>query len=128
MIQLLLATRVRTWQGQHYSHVIARIEYFWYFILEIGRFNSICATNAEDLSILPTQKIQNKYIINIKYKAWSLNIIYVNPENKTEKAVEKAAVPPLAKSSLHASMDLSCLLYTSPSPRDRQKSRMPSSA
>ena len=24
--------------------------------------------------------------------------------------------------------DLSCLLYTSPSPRDRQKSRMPSSA
>eukprot|EP01015_Nassula_variabilis_P008103 TRINITY_DN16360_c0_g1_i1.p3 TRINITY_DN16360_c0_g1~~TRINITY_DN16360_c0_g1_i1.p3 ORF type:complete len:110 (+),score=32.14 TRINITY_DN16360_c0_g1_i1:62-391(+) len=26
------------------------------------------------------------------------------------------------------SMDNSCLLYTSPSPRDRQKSRMPSSA
>ena len=25
-------------------------------------------------------------------------------------------------------IDLSCLLYTSPSPRDRQKSRMPSSA
>ena len=27
-----------------------------------------------------------------------------------------------------SSMDMSCLLYTSPSPRDRQKSRMPSSA
>ena len=26
------------------------------------------------------------------------------------------------------SIDLGCLLYTSPSPRDRQKSRMPSSA
>ena len=26
------------------------------------------------------------------------------------------------------STDISCLLYTSPSPRDRQKSRMPSSA
>ena len=25
-------------------------------------------------------------------------------------------------------LDLTCLLYTSPSPRDRQKSRMPSSA
>ena len=25
-------------------------------------------------------------------------------------------------------VDISCLLYTSPSPRDRQKSRMPSSA
>ena len=28
----------------------------------------------------------------------------------------------------HGSMLLYCLLYTSPSPRDRQKSRMPSSA
>ena len=27
-----------------------------------------------------------------------------------------------------AKLQLSCLLYTSPSPRDRQKSRMPSSA
>ena len=27
-----------------------------------------------------------------------------------------------------ATLDLICLLYTSPSPRDRQKSRMPSSA
>ena len=30
--------------------------------------------------------------------------------------------------SLYYEQDLSCLLYTSPSPRDRQKSRMPSSA
>ena len=28
----------------------------------------------------------------------------------------------------HANLNSSCLLYTSPSPRDRQKSRMPSSA
>ena len=30
--------------------------------------------------------------------------------------------------SLVKAMDTNCLLYTSPSPRDRQKSRMPSSA
>ena len=30
--------------------------------------------------------------------------------------------------STHQCMTMSCLLYTSPSPRDRQKSRMPSSA
>ena len=30
--------------------------------------------------------------------------------------------------SLWVEKDISCLLYTSPSPRDRQKSRMPSSA
>ena len=31
-------------------------------------------------------------------------------------------------SAYHTTKDGSCLLYTSPSPRDRQKSRMPSSA
>ena len=34
----------------------------------------------------------------------------------------------LANKSLYLSNGASCLLYTSPSPRDRQKSRMPSSA
>ena len=33
-----------------------------------------------------------------------------------------------AFSTSHVSLDMGCLLYTSPSPRDRQKSRMPSSA
>ena len=33
----------------------------------------------------------------------------------------------LGKSKVHR-LIISCLLYTSPSPRDRQKSRMPSSA
>ena len=37
--------------------------------------------------------------------------------------------PPLdTPESINFIMDKSCLLYTSPSPRDRQKSRMPSSA
>ena len=31
-------------------------------------------------------------------------------------------------SSMEANLNGACLLYTSPSPRDRQKSRMPSSA
>ena len=34
----------------------------------------------------------------------------------------------LLKPLLNYLIDVSCLLYTSPSPRDRQKSRMPSSA
>ena len=33
-----------------------------------------------------------------------------------------------AEKGKNAALDLACLLYTSPSPRDRQKSRMPSSA
>ena len=34
----------------------------------------------------------------------------------------------IAMSSAFTDADYTCLLYTSPSPRDRQKSRMPSSA
>ena len=34
----------------------------------------------------------------------------------------------LSKGGTQVEMELNCLLYTSPSPRDRQKSRMPSSA
>ena len=34
----------------------------------------------------------------------------------------------LAEAGVNIIMNASCLLYTSPSPRDRQKSRMPSSA
>ena len=39
-----------------------------------------------------------------------------------------AHVGPLARTVRDAALLLGCLLYTSPSPRDRQKSRMPSSA
>ena len=35
---------------------------------------------------------------------------------------------PITNEQLYPSMAYACLLYTSPSPRDRQKSRMPSSA
>ena len=46
------------------------------------------------------------------------------------KAVEeliKVAEDPILNPNSEGD-DLACLLYTSPSPRDRQKSRMPSSA
>ena len=43
--------------------------------------------------------------------------------NQSSKTLER-----LAKAGLNYCLDWDCLLYTSPSPRDRQKSRMPSSA
>ena len=42
--------------------------------------------------------------------------------------VQQSDIPVVLKQALIASEDRNCLLYTSPSPRDRQKSRMPSSA
>ena len=48
-----------------------------------------------------------------------------------KEAVTAAMMAPgmrLAHQAVLASLSMICLLYTSPSPRDRQKSRMPSSA
>ena len=43
--------------------------------------------------------------------------------------VKNGAAPPILSELISANAWLvACLLYTSPSPRDRQKSRMPSSA
>ena len=50
------------------------------------------------------------------------------PEPKTT-TVAAAAPAPAAKAAMpDPAIPTNCLLYTSPSPRDRQKSRMPSSA
>ena len=44
------------------------------------------------------------------------------------KALEKRPQPPGMHMRFRRPSNYGCLLYTSPSPRDRQKSRMPSSA
>ena len=55
------------------------------------------------------------------------------PEGTTKEDFDKNSVLSrfvyqLKSSGINTSYTLTCLLYTSPSPRDRQKSRMPSSA
>ena len=45
-----------------------------------------------------------------------------------EAPVEKEVVLVAVSEAKDFSLPVTCLLYTSPSPRDRQKSRMPSSA
>ena len=57
----------------------------------------------------------NENIIDLLINAQSVGIEFYNSDNPSS-------------SSGFDDMDFSCLLYTSPSPRDRQKSRMPSSA
>ena len=55
------------------------------------------------------------------------NPLFVAVSNQ-KGGVGKSTMLVTLASLLNYSMDKSCLLYTSPSPRDRQKSRMPSSA
>ena len=49
-------------------------------------------------------------------------------ENKSESHEEGHSASTHSEDNEHAEHAEGCLLYTSPSPRDRQKSRMPSSA
>ena len=46
----------------------------------------------------------------------------------TSEADKMRALAGLGQTIADTSLSIACLLYTSPSPRDRQKSRMPSSA
>ena len=57
------------------------------------------------------------------------NIIGGIVQGKVEqKAAETKAKVAKAEAQAQIMLSQACLLYTSPSPRDRQKSRMPSSA
>ena len=59
-------------------------------------------------------------VIGVARQAWSLDQLRARAKDSVEKhgGLDSAAFAKLS----------GCLLYTSPSPRDRQKSRMPSSA
>ena len=58
----------------------------------------------------------------IKKNELKENKLFIKKESKGNWFLcDKGNLPPIAETDI-------CLLYTSPSPRDRQKSRMPSSA
>ena len=68
---------------------------------------------------------------NIELKNFELAT--VNPSNKTWTSADlfcfwANSIQTIAGFALIASLYLICLLYTSPSPRDTERSRMPSSA
>ena len=61
---------------------------------------------------------------NLKLKTGQLNEVHKIRLNKKQVARIKTVI----SEKNNAGEENGCLLYTSPSPRDRQKSRMPSSA
>ena len=76
---------------------------------------------------------------NIKKKKWSVQLPWIDPDLESHRLTDNLKKVTAMMRKVHdvvleedmpmvnqAYMD--CLLYTSPSPRDRQKSRMPSSA
>ena len=65
-------------------------------------------------------------------KTVSLNTLYAGKHwtfrKKKKDEYKKIIEKELARYDHHIAKGMSCLLYTSPSPRDRTRSRMPSSA
>ena len=78
----------------------------------------------------------SKYMQELGYQNSIVNKrsrIYTKKHHQTMEALEillEAGVPELTMSEIAKKLkiSLSCLLYTSPSPRDVEESRMPSSA
>ena len=66
---------------------------------------------------------------NPKLQTWALSATIGNPDQASEHALGKRTKIKLINSApKRKTIIKSCLLYTSPSPRDRTRSRMPSSA
>ena len=84
------------------------------FIFGYGYTAKHLASKVSDKEIFATSRSLNSLQINQK------NIRIIDP-SETPNILEKY------KNEI-THLVISCLLYTSPSPRDRQKSRMPSSA
>ena len=66
-------------------------------------------------------------ILQTQLSIWDDVVAKKGADNPLFKEVEKSQRA-FAERAMKWDMDTNCLLYTSPSPRDRQKSRMPSSA
>ena len=84
--------------------------------------------NEDFKTLLKKKKVSNRYVtiffgsINKKNNQ-KLNISFV-----TKKKIGNAVKRNKIKRRLRNIMNDACLLYTSPSPRDKRQSRMPSSA
>ena len=89
--------------------------------------------NEEFKSLLKQKKISNKYVTiffgNLTNKENNkLNISFVT-KKKIGNAVKRNKIKRRLRNIVNEAVKkVTCLLYTSPSPRDRTRSRMPSSA
>ena len=85
-----------------------------------------------DLKEKIIKEIKKIYDPEIPVNIYELGLIYEIKVEKDNNVKVKMTLTtpncPVAESLPKEVKDSICLLYTSPSPRDRQKSRMPSSA
>ena len=85
------------------------------------------------MKILVAVKRVIDYNVQIRVKEDGTGVVTENVKMSTnppdDNAIEEAVkIKEAGKATEVVAITVGCLLYTSPSPRDRQKSRMPSSA
>ena len=102
---------------------------------EVLKNEVLAVINSTELAKQQLNYIKSVQMVELKSRAYERAVLLfdadvVSKAQKLERKTELSA----AKADMEASKDqlsvmgMTCLLYTSPSPRDRQKSRMPSSA
>ena len=74
------------------------------------------------------QKLENRDLINVHGDSFIARERSYFPDNTATHSTPVSVALPRVSTPLSQLIDTTCLLYTSTSPRDRQKSRMPSSA
>ena len=75
-----------------------------------------------------TKELLNEFS-KVEDKIFTLNeFLYKNPELGYEEIKSHKEITKLISRNISTAKIKNCLLYTSPSPRDRTRSRMPSSA
>ena len=93
------------------------------------RINNEISYCNKDLPAINTIKIENDKLVGYNTDYYGFSSVLFDKFNSLEsvKDIIILGAGGAAKSILYG-LSNTCLLYTSPSPRDRQKSRMPSSA
>ena len=69
-----------------------------------------------------------KLHVNLQANLHAIRAIYLFEMHRTWRTVMQSIISPVLSTTLYFVVFGACLLYTSPSPRDRTRSRMPSSA
>ena len=83
------------------------------------------AESTESTATADLQEVSTTVAVNFRLNPEKVNIVY---KDLRQDYIDRVIKPNIEESIKATTAEYRCLLYTSPSPRDRQRSRMPSSA
>ena len=103
------------------------LESFVEFVYDLGESTMLSEARAGGVRVEPVTK-GGKAVGSLKGGPKAAAIKRLRKEKQARRDAESGSSKPSGMKAALKSQSDSCLLYTSPSPRDRTRSRMPSSA